>query len=61
MKTNYTKYSKPQLKEKIKEFEMRIMKSYGSIEKKEKKENRKLLKKEIARIKTELNSRKDKK
>lgn len=57
MKTNYTQFTKEQLEEKIKEFQMRIMWSYG-IRQKEKKGNRTKLRKEIAKIKTELNKRK---
>lgn len=56
MKTNYTKFTNEQLKEKTKELLFRIMQSY-SIRQKEKKENRAKLRKEIARIKTEVNKR----
>ena len=54
---DYSKLSKPQIKEKIAELTERIMKSYGFTSSKEKPENRKPLKKQIAKLKTELNSR----
>jgi len=57
---DYSNKTEIQLTLMIKELKMRIMQSYGHIEKKEKKESRKNLKKEIARIKTELKSRKNK-
>jgi len=57
MKTNYTQFTKEQLEEKIKELLFRIMQSYP-IKQEEKKANRTKLRKEIARIKTELNKRK---
>ena len=56
-KTDYSKLSKPQLKEKIAELTERMVMSYGEIQQKEKRENRKRLRQEIARVKTELNSR----
>ncbi len=57
MKTDYTQLTKEQLQEKLKEFEMRVMRSYGIVGKKEIPENRPRLKKEVARIKTELNKK----
>ncbi len=58
MKTDYTKFTKEQLQEKIIELEMRITKSHGKVVIKEKPENRSRFRKEIARMKTELNKRK---
>ncbi len=57
MKTDYTKFTKEQLQDKIIELEMRVMQSHGMVRKKEKPENRNKLKKEIAKIKTELNKK----
>lgn len=59
MKTNYKKFTIEQLQEKIEEINMRVMQSYSLMgESKEDPRNRKKLRREIARIKTELNSRK---
>lgn len=58
MKPDYSKLSKPQLKAKIAEFTERIMFTYPAGQK-EKQGNRKRLKKEIARLKTELNRRRE--
>ena len=59
MKTNYTQFTKEQLEEKIIELEMRIMQATKKmVSPKEKPENRSRLRKELARIKTELNKRK---
>lgn len=59
-KQNYTKYPEKKLKELSKELMMRISISYGFIGKeKEKPTNRKRLRQEIARIKTELSRRKN--
>lgn len=57
MKTDYTQFTKEQLQDKIIEFQMRITKSYGKVVIKEKPENRKKLREEIARLKTELNKK----
>lgn len=56
MKTDYTQFTKEQLQGKIIDIEMRIRQSYG-MAKKEKPENRKKLRKEIARIMTEINKK----
>ena len=58
MKTDYTKFTDKELEEKIKELVIRLQRTYGFVKKGEKKESRKNLKKEIARLKTELNKRK---
>lgn len=59
MKTNYKQFTIEQLQEKIEEINMRVIRSYSLVgESKEDPRNRKKLKREIARIKTELNSRK---
>ena len=57
MKPDYSRLSKSQIKEKIAELKERIMLSY-TVAQKEKRENRKKLRKEIARLETELHSRK---
>ena len=58
-KTDYSKFTEEQLNEKIEDLEFQIMRSYAMMgEATNVKTNRKRLKKEIARIKTELNSRK---
>lgn len=61
-KEDYSKYTKAELKKLIADLMMRIMRTYGFTEtkKSEKPQNRKKLRKEIARIKTELNSRREK-
>jgi len=59
MKTNYTQLTKEQLQEKLKEFQMRLMQSANKmVNPKENPSNRTKLRREIARIKTELNKRK---
>ena len=59
MKTNYTQFTKEQLQEKLKELEMRLMQSANKmVNPKENPANRTKLRKEIARVKTELNNRK---
>jgi len=59
MKTDYSQLSKSQIKEKIAELTERIIFSYAG--RKEKKENKKLLRKEIAKLKTELSMRRKRK
>ena len=56
MKPDYSRLSKSQIKEKIAELTERIMLSY-TVAQKEKRENRKRLRKEIARLETELQER----
>ena len=56
MKPDYSRLSKSQIKEKIAELTKRIMLSY-TVAQKEKRENRKRLRKEIARLETELQER----
>jgi len=59
MKTNYTQFTKEQLQEKLKEFQMRLMQSARKmVNPKEDPSNRTRLRREIARVKTELNKRK---
>ncbi len=58
MKKDYTKYSNEDLNKLLKDFRMRVMKTYTFM-KKEKTESRKRLRKEIARIETELTRRKN--
>lgn len=59
-KIDYTKYPEKKMNELSKELKIRIMKSHGFIGKeKEKPENRKRLRKEIARMETELSRRKN--
>ena len=59
MKTNYTQFTKEQLQDKIKELEMRLMQSANKmVNPKENPKNRTRIRKEIARVKTELNKRK---
>jgi len=59
MKTNYTQLTKEQLQEKLKELEMRLMQSANKmVNPKEDPKNRTRLRREIARVKTELNKRK---
>ncbi len=59
MKQNYSKFTREELEEKVKELQLRIMRSHSGVGKaKEDPRNRKKLRKEIARIKTELNKRK---
>ena len=55
MKQNYKSQTKQQLAKILEELNLRIMQTYVMHEgAKEKKENRKRLRKEVARIKTEL-------
>ena len=56
-KKDYTKHSNEDLNKLLKDFRMRVMKTYTFM-KKEKVESRKRLRKEIARIETELSKRK---
>jgi ribosomal protein L29 len=62
MKTDYKHHTEKQLKEKIEELSFHIMQSYSMAEKaKAKPENRSKMRREIARIKTELKRREDEK
>lgn len=60
-KTDYTNYPKRELNELIKGLKIRLMRTYHFTEgsKAEKPENRKRLRQEIARMKTELSRRKE--
>lgn len=60
MKTNYKKMSEKQLQDALKELEMRQVKSFIGG-KKEKQENRSRIRREIAKIKTEENRRRNEK
>ena len=57
MKIDYKRLSKEKLEEMIKEFDLRIMRTYTFKKEKDKKMRSKL-RREIARIKTELHQRK---
>lgn len=60
-KIDYTKLSERELEEKLKELKYNMAISYGNFEViKVKKDHRKNIRREIARIKTELNNRKAK-
>lgn len=59
-KEDLSKLSKPQLKARIAELTESLMGTYGMIRKELKPENRKKYRREIARLKTELNSRREK-
>lgn len=58
MKRDYSKFSEKELNHEISEFKLRLLKSNVGVKSKEHIQNKPRLRKEIARLKTELNSRK---